>query len=470
MNIENLIFSDTETTGKDHLDFNQIIQSSSVLTDTDFINRDEHNVSCRPLPWNLPSPESYLIHKQDATLDSRYNHYEMMRSIHKKWNLWTEMSPGIFITYNGHRFDEELYRKQFFWNLLDPFVTNTNGNGRIDLLYFVRLVSQLKPALIPFELNKKGNPICSLSSVAHAIGIDSSNAHDARFDVELLIALTKFLKEEAGDLFEDFIQQATKDSFKNFLLETKVLGFRYQPYGTFWNYPLTCLGFNPSNPNEAICVDLSYPVDEVINLEYGDIAHYLSKPYTESPFKIIKINQSQSLFDASKFDFDFGMDPSEMNSHATSYLSNFEWRNKILFASSDIERKSWPYREHIEQTIYQKFFSQSDKELFRQFHEEKDLEKKIILVHQFNDSRAKEFAYRILFQIAPKAIGSDIKEYILNLTHTRWESKGPWPLREEYMEEIERLKETLLTHEEKKVFSSIERYFSLDEAQILKIA
>ena len=120
---------------------------------------------------------------------------------------------------------------------------------------------------------------------------------------------------------------------------------------SFWNYPLTCLGFNPSNPNEAICVDLSYPVDEVINLEYSEIAHYLSKPYTESPFKIIKINQSQSLFDASKFDFDFGMDASEMNSHATSFLSNFEWRNKILFASSDIERKSWPYREHIEQTI-----------------------------------------------------------------------------------------------------------------------
>ena len=51
-----LIFSDTETTGKDPKDFIQIIQSASVVTDQNYNIQDSMNVSCAPLPWVVPSP------------------------------------------------------------------------------------------------------------------------------------------------------------------------------------------------------------------------------------------------------------------------------------------------------------------------------------------------------------------------------------------------------------------------------
>ena len=62
----------------------------------------------------------------------------MMSDLHRQWREWTIESPGTFVTYNGHAFDEELIRRQFYWNLLDIYLTNTNGNGRLDLFLMLQ--------------------------------------------------------------------------------------------------------------------------------------------------------------------------------------------------------------------------------------------------------------------------------------------------------------------------------------------
>ena len=99
------IFSDTETTGVSERDFIQIIQSASMLTDDDCRTLDVMNVSCAPLPWTVPTPGAYLTHKKIDTLQSSETHYQMMKSIHEKWQTWSQPEPAIFITYNGHAFD-----------------------------------------------------------------------------------------------------------------------------------------------------------------------------------------------------------------------------------------------------------------------------------------------------------------------------------------------------------------------------
>ena len=37
----------------------------------------------------------------------------MMKDIQMQWKQWSAQSPSVFITYNGHAFDEELIRRQF---------------------------------------------------------------------------------------------------------------------------------------------------------------------------------------------------------------------------------------------------------------------------------------------------------------------------------------------------------------------
>ena len=56
------IFTDTETTGLD-INFSQIIQIGSLLTDESLNQENSQDIGCQLLPWIVPSPEAYLVHK-----------------------------------------------------------------------------------------------------------------------------------------------------------------------------------------------------------------------------------------------------------------------------------------------------------------------------------------------------------------------------------------------------------------------
>jgi len=453
-----LIFSDTETTGKDPKDFIQIIQSASVVTDQNYNIQDSMNVSCAPLPWVVPSPGAYLTHKKIETLSSSETHYQMMRTIHGQWKNWSNDNPALFITYNGHNFDEELYRRQFFWNLMDPFITNTNGNGRSDLLMLTRLVSQLFPKMIDFEINANGHPVCSLSSVAERIGIDTANAHDALSDCIFMIELLNFFHLSAEKLVTDFLSQGTKQGCTEFLKNTKVIGYRYQPFARFWTYPIKFVGINPTNQNEAICVDLNYPVDEVLNLGYEEIIKFLEKPFTESPFKVIRLNRSSGLADANEFDFNFECSMKELNSNAENYSRNEDWIEKVLVASTETEQRKWPKKNLIEETIYEKFFDYEDKKLFEQFHNSKSLEEQLFICKKFNDPRAKEFGYRILSQKNESDLPTELTSYYQELIRERWTSEGPWPSSSAYLKEAEELIEDRSSPSDLEIIQGVEQF------------
>ena len=137
---DNLIFYDTETTGI-HKDFSQIIQCGSIHTDSSFNVKGEQNISSRPLPWVIPQPMAMLTNKKINSFTSNTSHYQMMKDIQHQWKEWCIEFPSIFVTYNGHAFDEELIRRQFWCNLLEPYITNTNQNGRLDLMLMIHNIA-----------------------------------------------------------------------------------------------------------------------------------------------------------------------------------------------------------------------------------------------------------------------------------------------------------------------------------------
>ena len=136
----NLVFYDTETTGIQK-DFSQILQCGSVLTNSSLDTLDEQNIGCAPLPWVIPQPMAMITNKKIDLFNSNISHYQMMKDLQLQWKEWSAQNPSIFITYNGHAFDEELVRRQFFWNLLEPYTTNTNGNGRLDLMLMIHNIA-----------------------------------------------------------------------------------------------------------------------------------------------------------------------------------------------------------------------------------------------------------------------------------------------------------------------------------------
>ena len=81
------------------------------------------------------SPKALLVNKKSEIFNTEKTHYEpYIKQIHNTWTDWTDQYPAIFVTLNGMRFDEEVMRRQFYWNLYDPYFTNTNGNTRLDLI------------------------------------------------------------------------------------------------------------------------------------------------------------------------------------------------------------------------------------------------------------------------------------------------------------------------------------------------
>ena len=58
-------------------------------------------------------------------------------------------------------YDEELLRRQFYWNLFESYLTNTNGNSRLDLLLMMNNVAAFSPDLLNIPLYD-GGPAISL--------------------------------------------------------------------------------------------------------------------------------------------------------------------------------------------------------------------------------------------------------------------------------------------------------------------
>ena len=72
------VFYDTETTGLD-INFSQIIQVGCVLTDNNFNILEELNLSSKVLPWIVPSPDAFLVHRQTDCLAECISHFEMIK-------------------------------------------------------------------------------------------------------------------------------------------------------------------------------------------------------------------------------------------------------------------------------------------------------------------------------------------------------------------------------------------------------
>ncbi len=424
---KNFIFSDTETTGLREKDFIQIIQSASILTDESFERIDAQNIESRPLPWVVPQPGAYLVHKKISSLDSNTSHYQMMKDIYETWQKWSDDKQSIFITYNGHQFDEELYRRQFYWNLLPPYITNTNGNGRSDLYFLIILVSYLYPDFIKFNTNEYNFPILKLEQILPKIGIDVSDAHDALTDCEFMIHLIKHIYSEHSDLVEEFFLQATKASFLDMLNTRNYFGYVQRGPSYRFIYPLAFICQNPESPNKGIFLDLSYPLEDILELEYHELITYLEKPNAESPFKVLAINKSQSLADGERFDFKFDETRDDLLDRSAKIKENFELKERIIAACQDIETPYYPDKEFIEQKVYEGFPSPGDSRLFIEFHKSDDFETKHNIALRIKDDRYREFAKRILYLHFPERIDSKIEKNISELIHTRFNEEGPWP-------------------------------------------
>jgi exodeoxyribonuclease-1 len=138
------VFYDTETTGSETF-YDQILQFAAIRTDADLNELGRFEIRCRIQPHILPSPGALIVTGMtlDRVLDPNLpTHFEMASAIHQKLTEW---SPAVFAGYNSLEFDEDLLRQTFYQSLLPTYLTNTNGNSRLDVMRLALMAHEFEP-------------------------------------------------------------------------------------------------------------------------------------------------------------------------------------------------------------------------------------------------------------------------------------------------------------------------------------
>ena len=456
----NLIFYDTETTGI-HKDFSQIIQCGSILTDNTLKVIDDQNIGSKPLPWIIPQPKAMLTNKKINSFSSNISHYQMMRDIQHQWKEWCLDLPSIFVTYNGHAFDEELIRRQFWCNLLEPYITNTNQNGRLDLMLMIHNIASFFSDEISIPLFEEGPAFSiKLEHLANEHGIDVSDAHDAISDCKFMIGLCKVIKDKIPEVFDSFMDISTKEGIKNLLYsdEFLALGEIYRRHS--FKYPVVICGADNSRPNDICFFDLSFDPSEIINLDFSEINKMIQSGGRDLPLKKYKINKTIPICSSkhlTKLDhFDIGHD--ELQKRADIVKSNKDFFTKVSQALED-RILNFPEPDYLEGTIYSGGFpSYRDQDLMKEFHISDDLEQLIKISRNFEDERFRLFAERIICTKYQSNIPEDIKNRFEDLIHERIMTEGKWGSIEKVLQEIEKLMQEKHLEEDQKILLTTKNY------------
>ena len=456
----NIIFYDTETTGI-HKDFSQIIQCGSILTDEKLNLKDQQNIGSRPLPWVIPQPKAMLTNKKINQFKSNISHYEMMFDIQKKWKEWSAKNSSIFVTYNGHAFDEELIRRQFWCNLLEPYVTNTNGNSRLDLMLVMHNVASFFSNEIEIPLHDEGPTISlKLEHIANVHGIDTSNAHDAISDCEFMIGICKIIQEKLPDIFDSFLQISSKEGIKSLLYsgEYLALGEVYRRH--VFKYPVVICGGDNSRPNDICFYDLSFDPEDIVNLDFSDINKMIQSGGRDSPLKKYKINKTIPICShklLSNYNH-FDIDNDELQKRADVISSNKDFQTKVSQAMED-RLMNFPEPGYLEGTIYSGGFpSYRDKDLMSEFHITNELNHLIKISRNFEDERFRLLAERIICSRFSSEIPEDISKRFNELIHERIFTEGKWGSIDKSLLEIERLIESNQDPEDIKILDITKNY------------
>tara|TARA_B100001250_G_scaffold137737_1_gene117837 strand:- start:3020 stop:4408 length:1389 start_codon:yes stop_codon:yes gene_type:complete len=445
------IFYDTETSSAKEIDFVQVIQVGAIASSTSLNEIDTLDLMCTPLPWTVITPKALLLNKKKETFEADLSHYQMIKEVHNKWSKWTGDNKSIFISYNGMHFDEQIMRRQFYWNLLDPYITNTNGNSRLDIYIKMQVIANFYDHIFPIPKRDEKVSL-KLEDFAKVFNMNTENAHDAVEDCRFLKNLFSKTMELTPNFFKEFISTTSKIDLFNHLAEEEVHYLCSYFYKNLKSFPFTALTGAEILSNELPIFNLENNPDDYFDLSTSQLSQIISDRRS-SPFRKIGINKSIPSISAETLVADNiqleGLDTYKERAHKIKDNTDFIYRvNDII---NDLEKPIYP-SDYIEQQLYSGGFPhQIDKDKMKNFHSAETLSDKVSIANSFLDERYKDFAMRICAQEFPADIEFKQLQDCQNLVTTRFTTKGPWPDAEEYLQEGESLLKEITDIDEKKL-------------------
>ena len=424
-------------------DFGSIIEIGGILLDQNFKEKDRFNLRCRLPEGEIPQAMALIVNKTSVDLLTKANlsHYQMLNEVEKIFKKW---SPAIFLGWSNIGFDDEMIRKEFFRGIRYPYLTNSAPNKRHDGLNIARGAYAIDSSILKTEINKKGNAVMKLESLARNNGFESSGAHSAIFDAELTTKILGLIKKKQPQTWDAFLKTGNRGDTEIIIKKENIITLNEYFYGKSRLY--LCA---PLHPNACIhpiykwgqAVDLRVDVKPLLNLSISDLKVEMKK--TPKFLRTIRSNKAPIILDASygmKVEPYNAIDPALIKERAKLVKNNEKFAQNILNALREIaeEKQQTTTQEDItaEESIYTKFTSQKDTLLFVKWHEAlwKD---KLTMLDKFEDKRLVDFGKKIIYQESPetlpesmfKKIKRKIAERILSDQKEKW-----WTCKEFYNE------------------------------------
>lgn len=434
------VFYDTETTGTE-TSFDQILQFAAIHTDSDLNELDRLEIRCRLLPHVTPAPMAMYITGVKAhqlTDPGIPSHYEMMCILRSKLLEW---SPAVFIGYNSIAFDEDLLRYSFYKTLHPPYLTNTNGNARSDVMRMVQAAHLYNPGSIKIPIGANGKPSFKLDKLAPANGFNHQNAHDAMADVEATIFLCNLISEAAPDIWSSFMRFSQKSSVIDYVSSESIFCFTEYFYGKPYSCLATNIGQNPQNSAELYIFNLGVNPDSLVNLNTEElVARLQAQP---KPLRRMRCNACPIIMpseDAPESANGISVKPEELERRAELLAADQNLRQQLIdaFESKKVEYEPSIY---VEKQLYEGFFKLSDQVLLEKFHNI-EWEDRLEVINQFEDARLKKLGTQLIYVERPHLLPEDTRQECNQTLKNRilhTDPEAPWLTMMAAKQELENL-------------------------------
>jgi len=396
----------------------------------------------------IPQAMALIVNKTSVDLLTKGNlsHYQMLGQLEAIFQKW---SPAIFLGWSNIGFDDEMIRNEFFRGLRYPYITNATPNKRHDGLNIARGAHAVDESVLKTEINEKGNAVMKLESLARMNGFESSGAHSALFDAELVVKVLDLIKKNQPQTWDTFFKTANKADTEIIIKKEKIFTLAEYHFGKNYKYVVA-----PLHPKHCIhpiyqwgqAVDLKIDVMPLLDMSVSDLKVAIKK---KKFLKTIRSNKAPIILDSS-----YGMqvepyskiDPKLISERAELVNNNEKFSQNVLTALREIaeEKQQFTSQEDIlaEETIYKKFTPQRDTALFPKWHEA-SWKDKLITLDKFEDDRLISFGKKIIYQESPDTLPKEMFKNIKREIATRIlsDKKEKWWTCKEFYFECDNLRE-----------------------------